>query len=170
MRRGELVPDSTVWEMVRERSGCLLHCAGFILDGFPRTIGQAESLKGLMARENLSLSAVVNYELPVDEIIGRLSGRRTCDACKSVFHLTDRPPQVENVCDHCGAALYQREDDRAESISIRLRAYERSTAPLIEFYQRLDLLMPVPAHGSPEEILALTLGMLKAHTLSPLHA
>jgi adenylate kinase len=160
MRRGDLVPDSTVWEMVRERSHCLLHCGGFILDGFPRTLGQAECLKELMAQENLSLSAVVNYELPLEEIVGRLSGRRTCEACKSVFHVKDRPPQVEKVCDRCGGALYQREDDRAESITVRLQAYERSTAPLIEFYQRLDLLVPVPAQGSPDEILAQTITRL----------
>src|ERR1700693_1921471 len=73
MRRGELVPDSTVWELVRERSYCILNCGGFILDGFPRTLGQAQSLKELMEKESLSLSAVVNYELPVDEIVGRLS-------------------------------------------------------------------------------------------------
>jgi adenylate kinase len=162
MRRGDLVPDSTVWEMVRERSHCLLHCGGFILDGFPRTMGQAESLKDLMAEEKLSLSAVVNYELPVEEIIRRLSGRRTCEACKSVFHVKDRPPQVENICDRCGGALYQREDDRAESIAVRLDAYERSTAPLIQFYQRLDLLMPIPAQGSPDEILTQTLAKLEA--------
>ena len=95
MRRGELVPDSTVWEMVRERSDCLLHCGGFILDGFPRTLGQAESLKELMEKEKISLSAVVNYELPVNEIVQRLSGRRTCEKCKSVFHVTERPPKVE---------------------------------------------------------------------------
>jgi adenylate kinase len=80
MRRGELVPDSTVWEMVRERSHCLLNCGGFILDGFPRTLGQAVSLKDLMEKEKLSVSAVVNYELPVDEIVRRLSGRRTCES------------------------------------------------------------------------------------------
>src|SRR5262252_3913241 len=86
MRRGELVPDSTVWEMVRERSSCL-HCrGGFILDGFPRTMGQAESLKKLMQDEKLPLNAVVNYELPLDEIVERLSGRRTCRQCKAVFH------------------------------------------------------------------------------------
>jgi adenylate kinase len=161
MHRGELVPDSTVWEMVRERSGCILHCGGFILDGFPRTLGQAESLKELMAAEKLSLNAVVNYELPVPEIVGRLTGRRTCGGCKSIFHVKERPPKVENVCDHCGGALYQREDDRAESISVRLDAYERSTAPLIHFYRSLGLLMPVAAQGSPDEILAQTLAKLE---------
>jgi adenylate kinase family enzyme len=107
-RRGELVPDSTVWEMVRERSSCILNCGGFILDGFPRTLGQAQSLKALMEKEKLSLSAVVNCELPVDEIVQRLSGRRTCEQCKSVFHVAERSPKVEAVCDRCGGGLFQR--------------------------------------------------------------
>jgi adenylate kinase len=161
MRRGELVPDSTVWEMVRERSGCILHCGGFILDGFPRTLGQAESLQQLMEKEKLSLSAVVNYELPVEEIVQRLSGRRTCQQCKSVFHVTERPPRVEGICDRCGARLFQREDDRPESIAVRLEAYKRSTAPLIQFYTDLGLLMPVVAQGSPAEIFARTMEQLE---------
>ena len=160
MRRGELVPDSTVWEMVRERSHCLLSCGGFILDGFPRTLGQAESLKELMEKEKLSLSAVVNYELPLDEIVRRLSGRRTCETCKSVFHVTERPPKVEAVCDRCGGRLFQREDDRPESIAVRLEAYERSTSPLIQFYKNLGLLLPIVAKGSPGEILARTMNQL----------
>ncbi|MGA7400596.1 MAG: nucleoside monophosphate kinase [Candidatus Sulfotelmatobacter sp.] len=160
MRRGDLVPDSTVWEMVRERGDCILHCGGFILDGFPRTLGQAESLKQLMEQEKLSLSAVLNYELPVNEIVERLSGRRTCEQCKSVFHATERPPKVANVCDRCGSRLFQREDDRPESITVRLEAYERSTAPLIQFYKDLGLLVSIVAKGSPDEIAAHTMSQL----------
>ena len=160
MRRGDLVPDSTVWEMVRERKDCLVDCGGFILDGFPRTLGQAASLKELMEQEKISLSAVVNYELPLDEIVRRLSGRRTCEKCKSVFHVTERPPKVEGVCDRCGGRLFQREDDRPESIAVRLEAYERSTALLIQFYKNLGLLMPIAAKGSPEEIVARTMAEL----------
>jgi adenylate kinase len=160
MRRGELVPDSTVWEMVRERGHCIVGCGGFILDGFPRTLGQAESLKKLMENEKLSLSAVVNYELPIDEIVQRLSGRRTGEKCKAVFHVKERPPKVEDVCDRCGGRLFQREDDRPESIKVRMEAYERSTAPLIQFYQALGLLLPVVAKGTPDEILARTIDKL----------
>jgi adenylate kinase len=162
MHRGDLVPDATVWEMVRERSGCL-HCGGgFILDGFPRTLGQAESLKQLMQDQGLLLTAVVNYELPVSEIVARLSGRRTCEKCKAVFHVTERPPLVADVCDRCGGELFQREDDRTESIKVRLEAYERSTAPLIAFYGKLGMLMSVTAGGSPDEICARTVTGLKA--------
>ncbi len=160
MRRGDLVPDTTVWEMVRERSICL-HCGGgFILDGFPRTLGQAESLKVLMEKDDLSLTAVVSYELPEKEIVARLSGRRTCERCKAVFHVTERPPKVENVCDRCGGALFQREDDRPESVKVRLETYTRSTAPLIAFYEKLNLLIRVDAHGTPEEICTRTLKAL----------
>jgi adenylate kinase len=164
MRRGELVPDSTVWEMVRERSSCLLHC-GFILDGFPRTVMQAESLKTMMEQEQILLSAVVNYELPEEEIILRLSGRRTCDKCKAIFHLQQKPPKVAAICDHCGGTLYQRPDDRPDAITVRLEAYERCTAPLIRFYSNLGLLVSISAAGSPAEIFALTLTALEARAL-----
>jgi adenylate kinase len=169
MRRGQLVPDSTVWEMIRERSDCILNCGGFILDGFPRTIGQAASLKDLMEKRHLSLSGVLNYELPVDEIVSRLSGRRTCDRCKSVFHVSGRPPKIEGVCDHCGGGLYQREDDQPASITVRLDAYERSTAPLIQFYKSLGLLIPIVATGSPENIFARTIAALSANQPSHPH-
>jgi adenylate kinase len=162
MRSGELVPDSTVWAMVQERSECL-HCAGgFILDGFPRTLGQAESLKLLLDREGLGITAVVNYELPASEIVARLSGRRTCENCKAVFHVIERPPQIEGQCDRCGAKLFQREDDRPESIKVRLEAYDHSTAPLIDFYKKVGLLVRVAASGSPDEILQITLTDLKS--------
>jgi len=157
MRRGELVPDITVWEMVRERSACLCCGGGFILDGFPRTLAQAEALQREMDSLNLSLSAVVNYELPVDEIVSRLSGRCTCGKCKAIYHLTGKPPRVAGMCDQCGGGLYQREDDRPESISVRMAAYERSTAPLIRYYEKLGLLLPVPATGSADEICQRTL-------------
>lgn len=161
MRRGELVPDTTVWEMVRERSGCLRCRGGFVLDGFPRTLAQAESLKQLMEDEKLSLSAVVNYELPLQEIVARLSGRRTCEKCKAVFHITSQPSKAGASCDRCGGRLFQREDDRPESITVRMEAYERSTAPLIQFYRKLNLLLPVVADGSPEKIFARTLKSLQ---------
>jgi adenylate kinase len=163
MRHGELVPDSTVWEMVRERSRCLVGC-GFILDGFPRTLAQAKSLKDLLETEKVSLSAVVNYELPVDEIVHRLSGRRTCDQCKAVFHITERPSQGKGICDRCGGRLYQREDDWPEAITVRLREYERSTAPLIQFYSDLGLLAPISAKGTAAEILTRTMARLLARS------
>src|SRR5262245_58967712 len=128
MKRGELVPDKTVLALVTERVGCLRCQGGFLLDGFPRTVAQAEALAKLLTSQKLKLDAVLSYELPLDHIVARLSGRRTCPNCKAVFHIEARPPQIAGVCDHCGAALYQREDDRPESIRVRMEAYERSTA------------------------------------------
>ena len=156
MRRGALVPDSTVWEMVRERAACLRCRAGFILDGFPRTLAQAESLAALIKAEGWSLAAVVNYELPLAEIVDRLSGRRTCERCKAVYHLTRRPSQTAGICDRCGGRLFQREDDLPESVAVRMEAYQRSTAPLIDFYRASGLLLPIEATGSPDAIFQRT--------------
>lgn len=161
MRRGELVPDKTVLEIVVERVGCLRCESGFLLDGFPRTVPQAQALEELLKRESLKLDAVVNYELPLEKVIARLSGRRTCPNCKAVFHVVTRPPKVEGVCDNCGGKLYQREDDRPEAIRVRMEAYERSTAPLAEFYRQRGLLVSIPAEGTPEEIFARTMRVLK---------
>jgi adenylate kinase len=162
MRRGALVPDSTVWEMVRERSACIACRGGFLLDGFPRTLAQAEALKLHMENENLSLSAVVNYELPLAEIVARLSGRRTCEKCRSVFHVSSLPSGDAGACPRCGGRLYQREDDRPESVAVRLEAYDRSTAPLIQFYRDLGLLVSVAATGSPEDICDRTITALES--------
>jgi adenylate kinase len=161
IRRGALVPDSTVWEMVRERSVCL-HCpGGFILDGFPRTLAQAEALDRFMQQEGLSLSAVVDYELPLAEIVARLSGRRICEQCKSIHHVESNGSSVPLLCERCGGVLYQREDDRPEAIRVRMQVYASSTAPLIQFYRNLGLLVPVAAIGAPEEIFARTISGLE---------
>jgi adenylate kinase len=165
MRRGELVPDATVWEMVRERSECL-HCrGGFILDGFPRTLGQAELLKQLLDREGVILTAVVNYDLETSEIVARLAGRRTCQRCKAVYHVTEQPPKAADRCDRCEGKLFQRDDDRPESIRVRLEAYDRSTAPLITFYRDLGLLVHITATGSPDEICAQTISALAVRAI-----
>ena len=165
MRQGALVPDSTVWEMVRERLRCLNCGGGFILDGFPRTLGQAESLKQLLDSEGITLSAVLSYELSASEIVARLGGRRTCEKCKAVYHVTERPPKVEGRCDRCEGKLFQREDDRPESIKVRLETYERSTAPLIEFYKKLGLLVQVEASGTPDEIFDRTVGAMESRRM-----
>ena len=161
MRRGDLVPDETVLSMVSERVNCLRCPGGFLLDGFPRTVAQAEALGNLLKREKLALDAVLNYELPLDQVVARISGRRTCSGCKAVFHVTTRPPRAEGVCDHCGAKLYQREDDRPESVRVRLQVYEQSTAPLIGFYRQRGLLISIPAEGTPDAIYQRTLTALR---------
>jgi adenylate kinase len=162
MRRGDLVPDETVLALVTERVGCLRCEGGFLLDGFPRTVAQAEALDKLLAGEKLRLDAVLSYDLPLEKVVARLSGRRTCPGCKAVFHIEARPPKVAGVCDHCGGKLYQREDDRPESIRVRMEAYERSTAPLADYYRRQNLLVSIAAEGSPEEIFQRTVEALEA--------
>jgi adenylate kinase len=163
MRRGELVPDETVLALVSERVGCLKCEGGFLLDGFPRTVAQAEALETLLRKNKIRLDAVVSYELPIEKIVARLSGRRTCPQCKAVFHVDARPPKAPGICDHCGGTLYQREDDLPESVRVRMEAYQTSTAPLTEFYSARGLLHSVSAEGAPEEICARTLEALRNH-------
>jgi adenylate kinase len=160
MRRGELVPDETVLALVGERLKCLRCKGGLLLDGFPRTVRQAEALEKLIEGQGVKLDAVLSYELPLEQVVARLSGRRTCAKCKAVFHQTARPPKSDGICDHCGSELYQREDDRPESIRVRMAAYETSTAPLAAFYRERDLLIPIQAEGSPETIFERTLDRL----------
>jgi adenylate kinase len=101
--------------------------------------------------------------MPVEKIVARLSGRRTCSICKAVFHIDARPPRIAGICDHCGSGLYQREDDHPESIRVRMEAYEKSTSPLVEYYRRRNLLVSVAAEGTPEQIFERTLMVLTAH-------
>jgi adenylate kinase len=160
MKRGELVPDETVLNMVRERSKCLRCRGGFLLDGFPRTVPQAEALDQLLQGMKVKLDGVLSYDLPIPEIVSRLSGRRTCSQCKAVFHITALPPKRNGVCDHCSGDLIQRDDDRPEAVRVRMEAYEKSTAPLIAYYRDRSLLISVPAHGSPEDTYQRTMQAL----------
>ncbi len=163
MRAGELVGDATVWKIIRERAGCMRCHGGFVLDGFPRTIAQALAFQQLITEEEgLCLDAVLNYELPREEIISRLAGRRTCRECKAVFHVAHCPPRSHGVCDRCGGQLFQRDDDRPEAIAVRLDAYDRTTATLLAFYNDLRLLVPISAAGSPAEVFARTVTALEA--------
>jgi adenylate kinase len=160
MRRGDLVPDEIVLDLLRERMQCLRCPPGFLLDGFPRTVAQARALEELLAKENLPLNAVLDYRLPVEEIVARISGRRTCPVCRAVFHVAASPPRRPDVCDHCGSRLVQREDDRPEAVRLRLKVYEERTKPLTDFYQQRGLLIPIPATGTPEEVFQRTLAAL----------
>jgi adenylate kinase len=156
MKQGNLVSDDTVVDMVRERSDCLTCGYGFLLDGFPRTVDQAKALDGMLEELNVELDAVLDYQLPEDEVVRRLSGRRTCKDCKATAHVVFDPPKQEGVCDKCGGELYQREDDMPESIKVRLKAYHDSTAPLSEYYQAKGLLLPISAEGPPKEVFERT--------------
>jgi adenylate kinase len=160
MRRGDLVPDELVVSIVRERVQCLGCRAGFVLDGFPRTLAQAEALDALLAGQGVDLDAVLSYELPLEEVVARLGGRRTCSACKAVYHQSALPPRVAAVCDRCGGRLVQREDDRPEAVRVRMRAYEASTRPLCDHYARAARLRAIRASGTPQEILGRSLSAL----------
>jgi len=151
MNRGKLVPDETVLSLIAERSRCL-HCGGgFLLDGFPRTVAQAEALEKLLAQQGVRLDAVLSYELPRRKIIARLSGRRTCAKCKAVFHVESLPPKIDGICDNCGGQLVQRDDDRPAAVRTRLAAYNENADPVKKFYQRRNLLVSVEAVSMPQE-------------------
>ena len=162
MAKGALVSDDTVINIVRERTSCLTCSAGFLMDGFPRTVKQAEAFAGMLSQNKVKLDAVLSYDMPLEQIVARLSGRRTCGKCKAVFHVTGKPPKVADVCDNCGGKLEIREDDRPESIRVRMQAYEASTAPLVDYYRKAGLLVSVSAEGSPEDIYQRTIKALAA--------
>lgn len=162
MHRGELVSDETVLSIVKERTRCLRCHGGSLLDGFPRTAAQAEALDEVLESLGVGLDAVISYEMPIEEIVVRLSGRRTCSRCKAVYHVVGRPPEVEGVCDQCGGELTQREDDRPESVKVRMETYETSTKPLIDYFEGKGLLLPVSAEGTVEEIYSRTAEALAA--------
>ncbi len=160
MNRGELVPDDTVIDLIRDRSKCLTCEQGFLLDGFPRTVKQAQALDELLAEHGVDLSGVLYYDIAEEEIIRRISGRLTCRQCKAVFHEETSPPATPGVCDRCGGELYRRTDDEPESVKTRLGAYEASTAPLVEYYEKRGLLYTIPATGAAETIFARTCDVL----------
>lgn len=162
MSRGELVSDELVIDTVRERSGCLRCAGGFLLDGFPRTLRQAQWLQRLFEELGVALDGVVSYELALEEIVERIGGRRTCPDCKAVYHVTSRPPAQAGICTRCGGALRQREDDRPEAVRTRMDSYRNATKPLVEFYAQRQELISIPAGGEPAEILAQTLAALHA--------
>lgn len=145
---GGLVPDETTIEIVKDRLQQPDCAAGYLLDGFPRTVVQAEALAGFA-----NLDAVVNFVLPDEEIVARLSGRRVCQTCGSGFHLTAMPPKKAGVCDKCGGVLIQRKDDEPASIQERLKVYAANTQPLIDWYKAKGLLKDIDASPAPAEIL-----------------
>ena len=164
MDAGQLVPDETVLALIVERAKCFKCGGGFLLDGFPRTVAQAEALEKLLGRQDVKLDGALSYGLPLEKIVARLSGRRTCPICKRVFHVEARPPKRPGMCDHCGVELFQREDDRPETIRVRMEAYEISTAPLAAFYRGKGLLISICAGNTPEETFSRTMDELNART------
>lgn len=152
--RGALVPDDVIVELVAGRLKDKDCAEGFILDGFPRTIPQAESLDRILQRMTLSLNRVLSMQVPRNVIIERLSGRRSCKNCGGLFHVTFSPPAKEGLCDRCGGELYQRHDDEEETVANRLDVYEKQTAPLANYYRERNLLREIDGVGTVDEIRA----------------
>ena len=152
--RGALVPDDVIVKLVAERLQEKDCESGFILDGFPRTIPQAESLDDILKQMGLSLNRVLSVQVPHAVIIERLAGRRSCKNCGALSHVVFNPPKKADVCDDCGGDLYQRHDDEEETVANRLKVYEEQTAPLVEYYRRGNLLREIDGVGSIDEIRA----------------
>ena len=150
--RGELVPDDVIVRMIGERLHQADAAAGFILDGFPRTLAQAEGLDRLLKDLGQSLDGVLYFEVTEPELLRRLTGRRLCRQCQTTFHVVSAPPRQAGVCDRCGGELYQREDDSEATVRNRLGVYERQTAPLLTYYRDRGLLSTVNGEGSIEAI------------------
>lgn len=149
---GELVPDSVVTDIVAERLGKEDCSEGFLLDGFPRTLPQAEALDKILEESGCPLTAVVDLAVDREALITRLTARRTCSNCGENYNLISKPPQKEGICDKCGGELYQRDDDKRETIENRLSVYEKQTAPLIDYYERSGRLVSVSGEGSMDEV------------------
>ena len=157
MKRGDLVPDSLIMGIMEKRLQEPDCQKGFLLDGFPRTIPQAEALKELLAKINIKLDMAVNIDVPRDVILDRLTTRRTCSnsACQAIYNVKSNPPKKEGVCDKCGSPVIQREDETEEAISHRLETYNEKTAPLIGFYDKEGMLLTVSATSSEAVIDAI---------------
>jgi adenylate kinase len=160
MERGELVPDEVTVGMVRERLARPDASSGVILDGFPRTIAQAEALEKLLAELGQKLAVVPNIEVPEDVLLARLAGRWTCRKCGAMYHQLFSPPQVEGECDRCAGELYQRPDDTPETQKHRIVVYLEQTAPLIDYYREKGLLVDVDGRPGIAEIQAELLGII----------
>jgi adenylate kinase len=152
MDAGELVSDDIVLGMIRERLAKPDADNGFILDGFPRNLAQAQSLDGLLEELGAPLDAAVLMDVDFDVLLKRLTGRRTCAECGRVYNIYFFPPSREGICDACGGELRHRADDNEETISQRLKVYEAQTAPLVEFYESRDKLKVVPAEGEIDAV------------------
>jgi len=150
--RGALVPDDVIVKLVAERLKDPDCVKGFILDGFPRTIPQAENLDRILKQMGLGLNRVLSVQVPQPVIIERLAGRRTCKSCGALSHVAFSPTKKAGVCDQCGGEIYQRADDQEETVANRLRVYENQTAPLIDHYRRRNLLREINGVGSVDEI------------------
>ncbi len=152
MDQGQLVPDSVVVGIVKDKLAEPSCSKGFLLDGFPRTVPQAEELAAMLKARGLQLDRVINVSVPREDIVRRLTGRRSCPKCQAVFHVEFTPPKKAGICDRCGSELMQRSDDKRETVENRLAVYEGQTAPLIAYYRQRGLLSDIDGSGKVEQV------------------
>ena len=152
MDAGELVPDQLVIDLVKERLAADDAQQGFILDGFPRTTSQAVSLDAILRDLGIKLDGVINIAVPDEELIKRTTGRQICRSCGATYHVTFKPSKVKNVCDKCGGELYQRDDDKVETVKKRLSVYAAQTKPLIDYYKNSNLYIEIDGKQSMEDV------------------
>lgn len=167
MDAGDLVPDDVIIGMVGDRLDEPDATSGFLFDGFPRTVPQAEALEALLAERDTPLDAVLELVIDHDEVVRRLTGRRTCSGCGRIFHVEFDPPATEGVCDDCGGELTQRDDDTEEVVRNRLAVYREQTEPLVAFYRDRGLLHQLDATGTVSEITARAQALLADATGRP---
>lgn len=163
MDQGKLVPDAVVIGIVKDKLAEPACAKGFLLDGFPRTVPQAEELATMLRARGLQLDRVINISVPREEIVRRLTGRRSCPKCQAVYHVEFSPPKREGICDRCGGELVQRSDDKRETVERRLAVYEEQTAPLITYYRQRGLLSDVNGTGTVEDVQRRVTELLSAH-------
>ncbi|MBI2902937.1 MAG: adenylate kinase [Candidatus Methylomirabilis oxyfera] len=152
MDRGALVPDEVVIGIIEERLRKPDCAQGYILDGFPRTLPQAEALSRVLASLHASVDGVLSVEVPEEDLVERLAGRRVCRGCGNMYHVDTNPPLQAGRCNTCDGALYQRDDDKEETIRHRLRVYRDQTQPLVAYYDKMGLLTRIDGRGTIEEI------------------
>jgi len=161
MEKGQLVPDEIILGMVKERLSQQDAQKGFILDGFPRTVAQAEALDKILEEMDKKIEYVLALIVPDEELVSRLTGRRTCKNCGMMYHIKFKPPKVEGKCDSCGGELYQRPDDNEETVRNRLKVYHKQTSPLIEYYRKKGVLFEVDGSKGIDEITQQLISILE---------
>ena len=164
MDQGKLVPDSVVIGLVQDKLGDAACSNGFVLDGFPRTVAQAEALGKVLQTAQRPLDRVVNFQVPREDVIKRLSGRRSCPRCQATFHVDFAPSKKGDHCDRCGETLVQRSDDTREAIETRLKVYGEQTAPLIQYYGNKRLLSELDGSGSVDAVFEALFGVLAPYS------
>ena len=163
MDAGDLVPDEVTNAMVRDRLAQPDAKAGFLLDGFPRNVAQAGELDGILDELGVTLGVVLDLDVDFDEVVKRLSGRRTCKKCGHVWHVEYDPPTSPEICDRCGGELFQRDDDKPDTVRHRLEVYHVQTEPLIDFYRERGQLVKIDALGAVEDITERAIAALSPH-------